>query len=102
LRRHASLPKVVRALDRRSWPTNAEENGMENLLSFLVRLKEVKIHYSLKHTRDEAVMVLITVPGEHWEVEFFADGSVEIEVFKSNGEIYDEKKLDELFDKFSD
>jgi len=65
---------------------------MENLLSFLVRLKEVKIHYSLKHTRDEAVMVLITVPGEHWEVEFFADGSVEIEVFKSNGEIYDEKK----------
>jgi hypothetical protein len=75
---------------------------MKNLLSFLVRLKEVKIHYSLKHIRDEAIMVFISVPGEHWEVEFFEDGSIEIEVFKSDGEIYDEKKLVELFDKFSD
>jgi len=45
---------------------------------------------------------LITVPGQHWEVEFFEDGSIEIEVFESDGEIYDEKKLNELFDKFSD
>ena len=75
---------------------------MENLLSFLARLKEAKIHYSLKHSRDKAIMVLISVPGEHWEIEFLADGSVEIEIFKSDGEIYDEKLLDELFDKFSD
>ena len=26
-------------------------------------------------------MVLLAVPGERWEVEFFADGSVEVEVF---------------------
>jgi hypothetical protein len=45
---------------------------------------------------------LITVPGQHWEVEFFEDGSIEIEVLESDGEIYDEKKLNELFDKFSD
>ncbi|MGH9770013.1 MAG: hypothetical protein ACREAB_21525 [Blastocatellia bacterium] len=76
--------------------------NLENLLSFLVRLEDVKIHYSLEHNRDEAIMVLIVVPGQHWEVEFFEDGSVEIEVFESGGELYDEKKLDELFDKFSD
>jgi hypothetical protein len=75
---------------------------MENLLSFLVRLEAGKIHYSLEHNRDKAIMVLSAVPGERWEVEFFEDGSVEIEVFKSSGEIYDEKKLDELFDRFSD
>jgi hypothetical protein len=75
---------------------------MENLLSFLDRLEAVKIHYSLEHNRYKATMVLIAVPGERWEVEFFENGSIEIEVFKSDGEIYDEKKLDELFDKFSD
>jgi hypothetical protein len=46
-------------------------------------------------------MVLIIVPGQYWEVEFFGDGSIEVEVYESDGEIYDEKKLDELFDKFS-
>jgi len=75
---------------------------MKNLLSFLVQLEAVKIHYSLKHSRDEAIMVLIHVPGQYWEVEFFENGSIEIEIFESDGEIYDEKKLNELFDKFSD
>ena len=76
-------------------------NNLEKLLSFLARLKAVHISYSLKQTREETIMVLIRVPGQHWEVEFFGDGSIEVEVYESDGEIYDEKKLDELFDKFS-
>jgi hypothetical protein len=78
------------------------KNSLEKLLSFLIRLEEVQISYSLEHNRDEAIMVLIAVPGQRWEVEFFQDGSIEIEIFKSDGEIYDEKMLDELFDKLSD
>jgi hypothetical protein len=78
------------------------QDNLGKLLSFLVRLKEVHISYTLKQIREEAVMVLIHVPGQHWEVEFFEDGSVEIEIFKSDGEIYDEKMLDQLFDEFSD
>jgi hypothetical protein len=76
-------------------------NNLEKLLSFLTRLKGAHISYSLKHVREETIMVLIIVPGQHWEVEFFGDGSIEVEVYESDGEIYDEKKLDELFDKFS-
>jgi len=30
-------------------------------------------------------MVEVHVPGARWEVEFFADGHVEVEVFKSAG-----------------
>jgi hypothetical protein len=78
------------------------QDNLGKLLSFLVRLKEVHISYTLKQIREEAVMVLIHVPGQYWEVEFFEDGSVEIEIFKSDGEIYDEKMLDQLFDEFSD
>jgi hypothetical protein len=78
------------------------EDNLGKLLSFLTRLNEAHISHSLKQIREEAIMVLIRVPGQHWEVEFFEDGSVEIEIFKSDGEIYDEKMLDELFDEFSD
>ena len=47
-------------------------------------------------------MFTIAVPGERWEVEFFSDGSIEVEVFLSNGEIYDANKLSDLFQRFSD
>jgi len=38
----------------------------------------------------------------HWEVEFFDDGSVEVERFISDGEISDEAALNELVKKYSD
>ncbi len=41
-------------------------------------------------------MVEVTVPGERWEVEFLEDGSVDVEVFRSNGEIRNEVALEEL------
>ena len=50
-------------------------------------------------------MVMVTVPGERWEVEFYEDGTVEIETFKSTGEIYsdsEDSKLKELFVLFTD
>lgn len=47
------------------------------------------------------MMVLVTVPGERWEIEFFADDSVEVEVFKSSGEIKGELKLERLFAEFT-
>ena len=47
-------------------------------------------------------MVEIVVPGERWEVEFFGDGQVEVEVFKSPGIIGGEEELDRLFREFGD
>jgi hypothetical protein len=32
----------------------------------------------------DAFMVITDVPGQKWEVEFFADGDVELELFKSD------------------
>ena len=42
-------------------------------------------------------MVCVTVPGERWEIEFLADGSVEVERFISESEIYGEDILGALF-----
>lgn len=73
-----------------------------SLLSFLQDLRDVKLHYELAHHRDEAIMVIVSVPGERWEVEFAEDGSVEVEVFRSDGQIHDAAVLPGLLEKFGE
>jgi hypothetical protein len=72
------------------------------LLVFLRQLDDAKISYRLRHSREDAIMVEINVPGERWEVEFLEDGDVEVERFKSNGDILDEQALEELFIRHSE
>jgi hypothetical protein len=72
-----------------------------NLLSFLGELKDAHIHYQLGHHRDDAITVEVAVPGERWEVEFLEDGTVEVEVFRSDGTILDATSLAELLEKHS-
>ena len=60
------------------------DNSMAKLLAFIGELDRRRIFRRLASVR-EAVMVEVHVPGERWEVEFFADGHVEVEVFKSTG-----------------
>jgi hypothetical protein len=76
-------------------------NAFQKLLDFLLRLDSAHIHYSLAHFRDETIAVEVVVPGERWEVEFFADGRVEIEIFTSVGPsgiaLEDENALERLF-----
>jgi hypothetical protein len=76
-------------------------NSLEKLLDFLGRLDAARIHYRLERNRDDALMVLAAVPGERWEVEFFADGHVEVEVFRSADGVHGEELLTRLFAEFS-
>jgi hypothetical protein len=73
------------------------KNGFIKLTNFLVQLEQSKIHYTLAHHRDEAIMVMVATPGQRWEIEFFNDGSVEIERFTSRDGIEEEAVLSELF-----
>ncbi|HKI34431.1 MAG TPA: hypothetical protein VKA46_21430 [Gemmataceae bacterium] len=72
------------------------------LLVFLDRLDKQKIHYRLSKHLEEALSVEVYAPGEHWEVDFWADGEVYVERFRSNGHIDDEAVLSELFALCSD
>lgn len=77
--------------------------SFQKLLDFLVRLDDRKNHYTLAHHREEAIMIFVSVPGERWEVEFFADAHVEVEVFKSFGAgLEDENALERLFKIYGD
>ena len=75
---------------------------LSTLTKFLDRLDEADMHYTLSSVREKAVMVAVTVPGERWEVEFMSDGDIEVEVFKSDGEIHDGSILGDLFERGSE
>ena len=66
------------------------------------RLNAARIHFTVSINRPESVMFSVAVPGERWEIELTADGTVQIEVFRSDGEISDASKLDDLFARFAD
>ncbi len=74
---------------------------LERILVVLRRLRDSHIHYRLRHSQDDAISIDVDVPGERWEVDFFENGDVYIEVFRSDGKIDNEKRLEELFRKHS-
>jgi len=76
--------------------------SFQQLTTFLKQLERAHIHYILACHREDAIMVLVTVPGERWEIEFLGDGSIEVERFLSNGEICGEEALHELLTRYAD
>jgi hypothetical protein len=74
---------------------------LNDLINFLNRLEEQKIYYRLNKIRD-GILVEVVVPGQRWEVEFMDDGSIVIEKFISNGNLFDKNEIDILFRDFSD
>ena len=75
---------------------------MSKIFQVMNQLKKAGIYFEVKNFRDDYLMFYISVPGQRWEVEILSNGSVEVEIFKSDGEIYDDKILEELFNKHSD
>ncbi len=72
------------------------------LFDWMNKLRAAKIHFNMASVRDDAVMLEVSVPGERWEVEFFPDGTIEVERFLSPGKIEGASALDELLSRFSD
>lgn len=68
----------------------------------LDRLELAGIPYTLSRIREDSILIQVAAPGERWEIEVLGDGSIEVEVFRSDGRIFDEEKLDELIACFAD
>jgi hypothetical protein len=77
-------------------------NPLQKLLDFLSELDERKLFFRLSRVRAEAIMVEVAVPGERWEIEFFPDGQVEVEVFAGSSGVQGEEAVARLFEEFSD
>ena len=61
-------------------------NGLEQLLEFISRLQEERIQFDLKCVRD-AIMVALRSPSAYYEIEFFADGHIEVQSFESTSDV---------------
>ena len=52
---------------------------------FCASLVNNRVRYQVDMIRDDTIMVSVAVPGQLWEVEFFDDGSIEVEKFQTLG-----------------
>jgi hypothetical protein len=68
----------------------------------IARLNAARVFHTISSIRDGALLIDAALPGERWEIEVFEDGHVEIERFRSTGEIDDETALAELFARSSE
>jgi hypothetical protein len=68
----------------------------------IARLNAARIFHTISSIRDGAILIDAAVPGERWEIEVFDDGHVEIERYRSDGEIADETALAALFARASE
>ena len=67
-------------------------------VGFLAQLEVAGISHHIDAVRPDSLMVTLAVPGERWEVEFMADGSIEVEVFRSDGNIGGPEQLERLLE----
>ena len=72
---------------------------LSKLTKFLDQLDEADFHYTLSSVTEDAVTVAVRVGDERWELEFSGDGGIEVEVFKSDGEVGGVSMLEELFER---
>jgi hypothetical protein len=65
--------------------TKDQPNHLQRLFDFLDALERHKFCFSLERNRSETIMVRVDVPVEFWEIEFYADGQIEVESVRSTG-----------------
>ena len=68
----------------------------------LAQLEAAKIHFTLTRVRDDTVMIEAHVPGRHYEIEVFANAEIEVEIYKSSGDIGGQEMVDELLRDYSE
>ncbi len=78
------------------------DSRTHRLYTLLQQLERARIHYTLARVRDDTVMVCAIVPGRRYEIEVFADGSLEVEVFGGVVPIAGEEAVAALLANYSD
>lgn len=56
--------------------------SLEKLIGLLDPLEAKHLNYTLGHYGD-SISVLVVVSGARWEIRFFVDGRIEMQVFRS-------------------
>jgi len=74
-----------------------------SLYTFLHRLEDARIHFTLARHRDDTVLVTLTLVGERVEVDVFEDGHMEVSRFPgSEGIVGGAELVERLIDENRD
>lgn len=60
-------------------------SAFNDMLLFIERLEKSKIKYRINQIRD-STLIEVRIPGEYCEVEFFADGHIDVEPYPQKGD----------------
>src|SRR5437899_7072197 len=82
--------------------TDQASDRFDRLLDFLRRLTEARIPHRLADYRQDAISIIAHAPGEYWEIDFLADGDIDVERYRSSGVIQEASSLEELFALWAD
>ena len=76
-------------------------NPLAKMLAILNAFDEHDIPFYLEHHSEEALLATVSIDNERWEIEFYTDGEVQVEVFYSDPDtgIEGEEALLRLFEK---
>jgi hypothetical protein len=59
--------------------------ALETIWEVRARLDAAGISHDVESYRLDAISIVARVPGEYWEIDFLGDGSIDFEVFQSQG-----------------
>lgn len=60
-------------------------SGIDQLFRLCRQLEKHSVSYAIECVREGALTLAVAIPGERWEIEFFDDGTLELERFVSVG-----------------
>ena len=72
------------------------------LFDIIHALDAAQIHFTLNYHRYDAVSIMVTVPGERWEIDVLEDGDVDFERFVTTGGVVGETEMSEYISKFAE
>jgi hypothetical protein len=78
-----------------------EEAQLKKLGRIEQLLTRAGIHFVRNDYREGAVSLFATVPGQRWEIDVMDDGDIEVEIFKSDGNLLDEAAFKDLVKSFA-
>jgi hypothetical protein len=75
---------------------------LTRLYALSERLTGRGIYNEIKAFREDGMTVVAHVPGEYWEIDLLEDGTTNVEVFRTTGEMGDESAIERLISEYGE
>ena len=73
---------------------------LRNAQALSRKLDDAGIWNEIRIFREDGLTVLARVPGEYWEIDLLEDGTTDVEVLRSTGELESEVSIERLISEF--